>query len=169
MYDLHYSPLFLKIKLFDAFRMLLYVGWLLLSNGWAVEKSKRSKFGDWKIEILLHTNHCIFCLLEHAIPLWSWPWRPRRICPFLCLQCALDCAWFVVQTFQCFVFFQLLVIPFIAFEFILVVSSDGMASIHHGCVSWGSNVILLVALLSRWYVWVVVFARIGAPETVTPL
>ena len=40
--------------------------------------------------------------------------------------------------------FSATVIPFIAFEFILVVSSDGMASIHHGCVSWGSNVVLLV-------------------------
>jgi hypothetical protein len=61
----------------------------------------------------------------------------------------LGFAWFVTQTLQCFLFFQLLVIPFIALEFILLVPSDGMASIHLGWVSWGSIIIMLVALLSR--------------------
>jgi hypothetical protein len=93
----------------------------------------------------------------------------ERSRPLLCLHCALEFAWFVMHTLQCFVFFQLLVIPFIAFEFILFVSSDGMASIHLGWVSWGSIIIMFVALLSRQLVWVVVFARTGEPETVTPL
>ena len=60
-------------------------------------------------------------------------------------------------------------IPFIALEFILLVSSEGMASIHLGWVSWGSIIIMLVALLSRRLVSVIVFARTGVPKPVTPL
>ena len=52
----------------------------------------------------------------------------ERSRPLLRLHCALGFAWFVTQTLQCFAFFQLLVIPFIALEFILLVSLDGMAT-----------------------------------------
>ena len=81
----------------------------------------------------------------------TWPSRSSLgIFLFFVLLCAaIDCAWFVAQTLQCFAHFPFLVIPFIALDFIPFVSSDGMASIHLGWASWGLIEILLVALLSR--------------------
>jgi hypothetical protein len=158
----------LECSIVGSCEMPYYVRWLLM-DGWAFENLSVQRFRCLtKLENNFFNTSSLVCfhsLCESWFCREGWgkesSFASSSLCTWVCMVCDTNLTMLCVFSTACDS------IHCTRVHLACFVGRHGY--IHLGWVSWGSIIIMLVALLSRRLVWVVVFARTGVPEPVTPL